>query len=144
MRGADKTYAERVKSNIGEELFESYCAIKGYKAIRIGFDEQNGFVDNYFNLSTLLRNLPDYVVNTPTETFVVCVKGTANFKKKEYDMLPLMMEWFSSKKAPLVYSFCFEGKEPKLVYPEKIINLYQQAQDRQWNDGVVYRNLALD
>jgi len=27
------------------------------------------------------------------------------------------------------------------VYPEKVIYLYEKAQNRKWNDGVIYRNL---
>ena len=83
MKGNEKPYELRVQSNIGEELFEAYCKEKGYKIQRIGFDENTGFVDNFSRLNPVLRNLPDYVVNTLKETFIVCVKGTPNFKKKE-------------------------------------------------------------
>jgi hypothetical protein len=138
------TYQDRqTVINTGEVLFENYCKEMGYKLNRIGFDEKSKNVDNFFLLNSMLRNLPDYVVNTKNETFVVCVKGTANFKKKEVDLLPLMTEWFSSPKAPLVYAFCFEGQNPKLLYPEKIIELYKSSMDQQWSDGVVYRNLKI-
>lgn len=143
MKGNEKPYELRVQSNIGEELFEAYCKEKGYKIQRIGFDENTGFVDNFSRLNPLLRNLPDYVVNTLKETFIVCVKGTPNFKKKEFELLPFMTECFSSKKAPMVYAFCFEGKDPKLVFPEKIITLYEQSRDQKWDDGVVYRHLQI-
>jgi len=145
MNWGAKTYEERnaTNRNSGEELFEAHCRHHGYKIHRVGFDEKNNSVDNFFNLNDLLRNLPDYIVNTGTETFVINVKGTANFKKKEVMMLPEMMEWFSSKKAPLLYAFCFEGFRPKLVYPDNIIKLYENATDKKWNDGVVYRTLDL-
>jgi hypothetical protein len=145
MKGNDKPYLERIKTNLGEELFISYCNAKGYKINRLGFDERAGYVENFFNLNPLLRNLPDFVVNTPNETFVVCVKGTANLKKQEFDLLPLMIEWFSSKKAPLVYAFCFDDREkPALVYPEKVIELYQKAKEKRYeSDGVIYRSLAV-
>lgn len=143
MKGSN-TYAQRqTVSNIGEQLFEEYCNIAGYDFKRLGFDEKNDNVDGFFNLNPLLRNLPDYLVTTRDGMFVVNVKGTANFKKTEIDMLPLFTEWFSSKKAPLVYAFCFEGQKPKLIYPEKLIELYKVSTDRQWSDGVVYRNLAI-
>ena len=143
MRGNEKPYELRIQSNIGEELFLKYCQEKDYKVTRIGFDEGVGYVDNFFNLNSLLRNLPDFVVNTKTETFVVCVKGTPNFKKKEFQLLPFMTEWFSSPKAPLVYAFCFKDQSPKLVFPEKIITLYEQSRDQKWDDGVVYRHLQI-
>lgn len=144
MKGGEKTYEQRITSNIGEELFEAYCAKQGYHFNRIGFDEQNGYVPNFQKLNPLLRNLPDYVVNTGEDTYVVCVKGTANIKKKEVDLLPLMGEWFSSRNAPLVYVFCFEGKKPILMYPSKVIELYEKGFDKKWNDGVVYRTLEIE
>ena len=143
MRGNEKPYEIRIQSNIGEELFEKYCKEKGYICNRLGFDEGAGYIEKFFNLNPLLRNLPDYVVNTKTETFVVCVKGTPNLKKKEFELLPLMTEWFSSPKAPLVYAFCFKDQSPKLVFPEKIITLYEQSRDQKWDDGVVYRHLQI-
>ena len=143
MNGSN-TYAQRqTVVNKGEELFEVYCRDMGYDFKRLGFDEKNDNVDGFFNLNPMLRNLPDYLVTTKDGMFVVNVKGTANFKKKEIDMLPLFTEWFSSKKAPLCYCFCFEGKKPKLIYPEKLIELYKTSTDRQWNDGVTYRTLNL-
>lgn len=58
-------------------------------------------------------------------------------------MLPLFLEWYSSKECQLVYAFCFKDTAPKLVYPEKIIELYKVEQDKQWSDGIVYRTLKL-
>jgi len=144
MNGSNSYQERQTVANKGELLFEQYCAEMGYKLNRVGFDEKGKNVDNFFDLNSMLRNLPDYVVNTPKGTFVVNVKGTANFKKKEVDLLPLFTEWFSTKKAPLVYAFCFEGQKPKLIYPEKIIELYRKSEDRKWSDGVVYRCLDIE
>ena len=114
MNGSNTYQDRQTVANAGEVLFELYCKEMGYTTNRLGFDEKNASVDKFYNLNAMLRNLPDYIVNTKNETFVVCVKGTANFKKKEIDILPLMTEWFSSPKAPLVYAFCFTGQKPKL------------------------------
>ena len=144
MKGNEKPYALRVQSNIGEDLFEMYCERQSYKFNRIGFDEQNGFVENFFKLSAIIRNLPDYVVNAGSKTFVVCVKGTANFKQKEFELLPKLVECFSSEEAPLVYAFCFQNEPvPIFVFPNKIIDLYNNSTDRKWDDGVVHRNLNI-
>ena len=138
------SYQDRQKvANTAEFLFEYYCAEKEYSLNRLGFDEKNKNIDNFFKLNPLIRNLPDYVVNTDTNTYVVNVKGTANFKKKEIDMIPQFLEIFSSAKAPLIYAFCFVGKNPILLKPEKILELWEQSEDRQWPDGVVYRNLNI-
>jgi hypothetical protein len=143
MNGSN-TYQERQATvNWGEILFERYCVSKNYKYWRLGFDEKNGSISHFFKLNAMIRNLPDFIVETKDATFVVAVKGTANFKEKEVNMLPLFLEWYSSKEAQLVYAFCFKDQAPKLIYPEKIIELYKAEQDKKWDDGVIYRTLKL-
>ena len=141
---AASTFIERQKTvNHGEILFEKYCVSKNYKYWRLGFDEKNGEISHFYRINPLVRNLPDYLVDCGGTTFLVAVKGTGNFKEKEVKMLPLFIEWYSSKEAPLVYAFCFSDQPPKLVYPEKIIELYQAEIDKKWEDGVIYRSLKL-
>ena len=139
----NNTYKQRQSVvNKGEILFENYCKEKNFNFTRIGFDEKFNSVDNFYNLNTMLRNLPDFVVNTERMTFVVMVKGSYNIKEKEVKMIPMFMEWFSSKNAPLVYAFCIENQSPKLIYPEKVIEMYEKSKlDLVWNDGVRYRNI---
>lgn len=140
------TYSERIKTvkNDGEYLFEMYCQTKGYKFHRIGFDEHENNVDKYWRLSDLLRNLPDFVVNAQDKTFVVAVKGTDKFKEKEFNLLPSMVDCFSSRESPLIYAFCFkENAEPIFVFPNQIIELYNNSVDEKWHDGVIHRNLKL-
>ena len=146
MNDGNKSYIDRQKlKNVGEELFEIYCKKQGHNFKRLGFDEKNNNIPNFFRLNTLLRNIPDYILNTGDFTYVVNIKGTANFKKSEIDLLPLFLEWYSSKKAPLVYCFCFEGYEkPFTLYPEQIIELYDKEKDKTWNDGVIYRTLNFE
>ena len=141
MNGSN-TYAERqTVFNKGEVLFENYCNTNNYECRRIGFDEKHKSVSNFYHLSCLLRNLPDYVMTKPDGTFIVNVKGTANFKKREIDLIPLFLEWFSTKDAPLVYAFCFDDCDPLFVYPEAVIRMYNLAENKRWHDGVTYRTL---
>lgn len=142
-KGANSYEERQSVDNTAEFLFEYYCAEKGYKLTRIGFDEKKKNVDNFFNLNKFLRNIPDYVVNTPKGIFVVNVKGTGNFKQKEYEMLPFFKESYSTDKAPLIYAFCFTGKDPILVYPDKLKDLWDKSTDKKWPDGVIYRHLEL-
>jgi len=143
MNGSN-TYQERQSFvNIAEQIFEEYCTEKNYQFHRLGFNEKTRNINYFYDLNVLIRNLPDYIVDVGDQLFVVNVKGTANFKKKEVDMIPLFLEWYDSKKASLIYAFCFVGKKPKLIYPEKIIKLYDDSNDQQWSDGVIYRNLNL-
>ena len=141
-----QAYADRVKTikNDGEYLFEKFCTIAGTQFQRLGFDEHQDNVPYFWRINPVLRNLPDYVINTKNKTFVVAVKGTDNFKQKEFELLPKMVEAFSSKEAPLIYAFCFKEKQaPIWVKPSEIIELYNKSQDQQWHDGVIYRNLNL-
>lgn len=141
-----QSYSERVQTikNDGEYLFEQFCNANYCEFHRLGFDEHENSVPNYWRLSDLLRNLPDYVLHAKGKTFVVAVKGTDNFKKKEFDLLPKMVEAYSSNEAPLIYAFCFkENSHPIWVKPNKLIELYNNSVDQQWHDGVIYRNLNI-
>ena len=142
---AAHTFLERQKVvNHGEILFERYCIDKNYKYWRLGFEEKTNTIPNYYHLNPLLRNIPDYILETNNGVYVTNVKGTANFKKQEIDMIPLFLEWYGSKEYPLVYVFCFAERKPVMVYPEKVIQLYQDAtEDKQWADGKIYRTLNI-
>jgi hypothetical protein len=143
---SDSSYLDRVKTikNDGEYLFEKYCKSHNCQFQRLGFDEHEANVPNYWRLNPIIRNLPDFVINTGNKTFVVAVKGTDKFKKKEIDLLPSMINAYSCEEAPLIYAFCFkENSGPIWVKPNKIIELYNNAQDEKWHDGVIFRDLKI-
>jgi hypothetical protein len=138
------TYQERRRTkNLGEQLFEKYCNDKHYTVVRLGFDSEKDPIKEFFKINPLLRNIPDYLVETEKGLFVVQVKGTANIKKKEVEIIPLFLEWYGSKEAPLVYAFCFAERPPVIMYAEKVIELYKNSVDKVWKDGVVYRTLVV-
>lgn len=140
----NNSYLERQSLiNVAEVLFEQYCQEQNYQFVRFGMDEKKDPIRNFSYINAMLRNLPDYIVDTGKELFVVQVKGTAKFKQKEYKLMPEFMQWYSTNKAPLVYAFCFQGKKPKLIFPEKVISLYEKSKDEKWSDGVVFRKLNL-
>lgn len=139
-----QTYEDRqaIGVNQGEELFMQWCYAKGWKFNRIGFDEKQSNVAMFYKLNPMLRNIPDFVINREEKMFVVNVKGTANIKRTEISMLPLIVEAFGSNEAPLVYAFCFANEEPKFVPYYKVIEMYDKEQDKQWHDGKIYRTLT--
>ena len=143
MNGSMSFQERNANASKGEMLFEQYCKDQQYNFARLGFDQTNNRVQNFYRINPLLRNIPDYVVDTDRFTFVVMVKGTANIKKSEIDLIPLFLEWYSTKKAPLVYAFCFDGCRPKVMFPDRVIQLYSQSTDKVWHDGVVYRSLEI-
>ena len=138
------TYEERQSvSDLGEELFEQWAKDKGYTLHRVGFHSKNDSVPNFFKLNKLLRNMPDYILNTGKKTYVVNVKGTANIKHNEIRMLSDLYLCYSSPNAMLVYAFCFKGQEPVLMSPETLSNRFHMAEDKQWHDGVRYRTIKI-
>ena len=142
----NNTFLERNKEpSKGEVLFEKYCASKNIQFVRLGFDQHSARIENFYKINPLIRNLPDYLVITSTRNFLVMVKGTANMKKTEVQMIPQFLEWYGSKDCSLYYSFCFEGRNtPYFRTPDQVIELYKQAQDKQWTDGKIYRTLNLE
>lgn len=140
-----QTYDNRqaVGYNQGEDLFLDWCTKNNWQAHRIGFDEKQGNVPMFYKLNVILRNSPDFVISREEKMFVVNVKGTANIKKQEINLLPLLIEAFSSPEAPLVYAFCFIGKSPKFITCDKVITMFDREQDKQWSDGKIYRTLQI-
>ena len=138
------TYEERQSvSDLGEELFEAWADKKGYQVNRIGFHSKNDSVPNFFNLSNILRNMPDYVLNTNTKTYVVNVKGTANIKHREIKLLSDLVLCYSSSKAELIYAFCFKGQDPVLMSTNTLLTRFSNAEDKKWHDGVMYRTIKI-
>lgn len=141
----NNSYQERNSGrNLGEELFEQYCTEKQVYFKKVGFDEKNNAIPHFYRLNPFIRNLPDYLVISDKGSRLVNIKGTANIKKIEVNMIPQFLEWYHSKECPLWYAFCFEGQNtPTFRTPDQVIELYQKEQDKQWSDGVKYRTLDL-
>lgn len=143
MNGSNNYSDRNSEPNIGEILFEKYCSDNGFFCTRIGFDEKNESVPEFFNLNHCMRNLPDYYISKNQRSWLVMVKGTGNIKKSEVELIPKFVEWYSDIKSPLVYAFCFNDKKPQFMPANKVIELYNMSSDRQWHDGKIYRNLCL-
>lgn len=143
---ARQSYNDRnsIKVNLGEELFLDWAAEKCSFIARLGFDEKAGFVDKFFDLNPLLRNIPDFIIINNDRVFLVNVKGTHNFKQKEYELLPKIISTYSSENAPLIYAFCFRNESPKFVTTTQIFDLYEKSTEKVWDDGVIYRSLDLN
>jgi hypothetical protein len=141
MNGSDNYLDRNSEPNIGEILFEKYCSNNRFFCARIGFDEKNESVPDFFNLNHCMRNLPDYYMSKNNHSWLVMVKGTGNIKKSEVELIPKFIEWYSHVKSPLLYAFCFNNQKPKFVPADKIIELYNMSSDRLWPDGKIYRNL---
>lgn len=143
MKHSGMSYQERNSAdNFAEDFFETYC--QNYYIRRIGFDEKKDSIPEFYNLNPILRNLPDYFVYANGKTFMCNVKGTDNFKEKEFKLLHSFKINFHTKKCPLIYAFCFkENNKPIFKTIDELIILYELSPESQWHDDVVYRNLGL-
>lgn len=141
MKG-NNSYSDRMSVTIGESLFEKWCDDNGYKWYRLGLS--GPAIDGFKFMNPLLRNIPDYFVETDKGYRVVQVKGTFNIKQSEYEMLNDFISVYSSLKAPLFYAFCIRGKHPLLVSATELKKIYEESlPDRHWDDGKAFRNLNL-
>lgn len=143
-----QSYEERNNrpDNYGEQLFIDYCRLEGYKLHRIGFDEKQDKVQNFFNLNKVIRQLPDYVCLSPASgrMAVVSVKGTSKFKEEDFNNLSWLETVYSTPKAPLRFVFAVRGQ----IYwrtPIEVAELYRAStEEGQWPDGKTYRVLDLN
>jgi hypothetical protein len=136
-------YVKRQSLQVGEKLFEQWAKDKGYVATVFGSNATDNYIPNFFRLNPILRNSPDYILNTSSKTFVVSVKGTANIKLKEIMLLDQLVAAYSSDKAPLIYAFCFKGHEPVLMSIDTLKQRFAEAENKQWHDGVIYRTIKI-
>lgn len=142
-----QSYEERNNrpDNYGEQLFIDYCRLEGYKLHRIGFDEKQDKVQNFYNLSKTIRQLPDFVCISPASgrMAVVSVKGTNKFKEEDFNNLTWLESAYASPKAPLRFVFAIRGQIYWKTVPE-VAELYRTSTiEEQWPDGKTYRILNL-
>jgi hypothetical protein len=143
----DKSYKERNArpDNFGEELFIDHCRVNGLTCRRIGFDEKQGSIPNYWELNKVIRQLPDFVVTRPdtNRIAVVQVKGTLKFKQDDYNNLGWAESVYGTPKAPLWYVFALKsGIYWRTV--KQVAELYRTAtEEGQWPDGKTYRVLDI-
>jgi hypothetical protein len=143
----NQSYKERNNRliNQGEQLFTDYCFAQGLICQRIGFDEKQNPVPNFYHLSKTLRQLPDYVVTNPqtNKTGIVSVKGTRKFKEEDYLNLPWLEQTYSTQQAPLWFAFCLTDNICWQT-PQQVAKLYEASTTLgEWADGKRYRELSL-
>ena len=143
----DNTYQERnsITHNRGEDIFLDYCERHNLTVHRLGFDEKNAPVREFFNLSPFIRNLPDFIVTSDKKITLVNVKGSLNFKQKEYELLEGFGHLYETEHCSLYYCFAL----PNLLQWKSltgVVEAYENAgkeNENTWPDGVVYRRLRL-
>ena len=146
MGDGSQTFKERnlIPYNKGEEMFKAYCDRVGATYWQIGFNEKRS-IPGYHHLTPFLRNLPDFIVHNPTtgKTVVVEVKGTLNYKQRDYERLHQLDETYGTDQAPYLIAFCISNQVTWCT-AQQVIDAYEWSTTvGQWPDGVKYRTLTL-
>ncbi len=146
---ANASYKQRNATfNIGETRFEDYCKRNNIYFRRLGFDQVDGPLPNFFNINPFVRNLPDYFVcnmlakNQPTA--LVMVKGTPNITRSEFEKIPQFVTSYASPRCPLLYAFVYENMKPIYMRTDEVIRLYKASEDRTWpKNNTIHRTLYM-
>lgn len=143
MTNGHASYAERnaISTNVGEERFLEYCARKNVVVRRLGFDEKHGKLARFFSLPDTIRLLPDFVVENDDRIVLVEVKGSANFKRRDYDRIDWLVEQFTNARTVLWFVFALPDG---LVWvkPDQVKGLFDESMAHGvWPDGVEFRTL---
>lgn len=142
----NNSYKERnsIKHNRGEDIFEAYCRENNLTVRRLGFDEKKAPVDRFYDLPPLIRNLPDYIVTSDKRLVLVNVKGSLNFKEKEFELLDLFATHLDSENSRLYYAFCLSPRQVIWRTLEAVRAAYlSEPELKVWPDGKRYKALAL-
>lgn len=142
----NNSYEERnsISYNRGEDIFEQYCEENNLTVRRLGFDEKKAPVDRFYDLPTIIRNLPDYIVTSEKKLVLVNVKGSLNFKEKEYELLEMFDLLLNTENSKLYYAFCLAPRQ--VIW--RTLDAVRDAYDREpelhtWPDGKRYKTLQV-
>lgn len=136
------TFDKRINNNFGEVRFIASCNKNGWLFKKLGFDNEKE-IKEFWKLNPIIKNIPDFIIQKENQLFVIQVKGTKNFKEKEYKLIDKFIDAYHSTNAPLLYAFCLLQRETIFLKPQQVKELYEQGTDDQWQDGVVFRELNI-
>jgi len=136
------TFEQRITDNFGEVRFIAFCNTNGWVFRKLGFDNEKD-IKNIWKLNPIITKMPDFIIEKNDKTYVIEVKGTKSFKKKDYDMIDKLIYAYDSEEAPLIYAFCLFGNKTIFKTPKEVKELFEQGTDNQWEDKVVFRELNI-
>lgn len=130
-----------ISTNVGEERFLEYCAKKNVTVRRLGFDEKHGKLARFYSLPDSIRLLPDFVVENDDRIVLVEVKGSANFKQRDYNRIDWLVQNFTNASTVLWFVFALPDG---LIWakPGQVKKMFEGSTSHGvWPDGVQYRFL---
>ena len=136
------TFDQRINNNFGEVRFIASCNKNGWLYKKLGFDNEKE-IKEFWKLNPIIKNIPDFIIQKENQLFVIQVKGTKNFKEKEYKLIDKFIDAYHSTNAPLLYAFCLFQKDTIFLKPQQLKELYEQGIDDKFHDDVVFRELDI-
>jgi len=137
-----------LKTNEAEVRFEDYMKSKGFPHGRMGFDEKNGYVENFYLLHPVLRSLPDYWMTIPKDAsriFLVHVKGTPRIKTSDYARYSAFEKVFCKGGCKLVLAFCFKDEAPAFIPMGAVRRVWDLIIEQKYeNDGKGFKMMNVD
>lgn len=108
------TYEQRQASlNVAEARFEFYLTGEQVWFTRLGFDETNNPVPDFYKLHPFIRSLPDYLIHLKGKLYFVHVKGTDKLKMVDFRRYCEFEDLYCTPDTPLFLAFCFkDGEKP--------------------------------
>lgn len=105
------TYKQRNDGeiNIAEKRFEDWCTKNNYEFHRFGFDEKKDPVSCFYNISSTIRSLPDYLLVHNGKILYIHIKGTNKIKLSDIIDYSMFERQFCIKETVCV-GFFFENK----------------------------------
>ena len=106
------SYQERNSNiNIAEVRFEKFCKDKQIPFWRLGFDEKENRLPNFWEVHPLIRAMPDYICYNNNRLTYMHVKGTHRVKIND---LILYETWDRDLafRAGMRIVFCFDNQDP--------------------------------
>ncbi len=145
--GEDSFEVRQSVVNTAEVRFREWCERERWKCFRMGFDEKDDFVPEFWRLHEQIRHTPDFLVAKEAGEYYegrpmayIQVKGTLKLKKNEVGIYYRWGELFATNDIPLVVAFMLREKS-YFLRPSEILDLMKFALKGEWPDGKVYHEL---
>jgi hypothetical protein len=140
------TFSERTaKRGEGELRFEFFCEGSGLEYHRMGFDQIDNKIPNFYLLHPAIRSLPDYLMKYKEKMCYIHVKGTNKIKLEDLISYSLFEQLFCTKDTPLYVAFCLvDGGKPVFKTLESIKKSLLGLEVKEFpSDGKLYFNLKI-
>lgn len=129
-------------TNLGEQLFETWCTANDFQFYRLGYQEKTGPIPGWYKVADAIRQMPDYLVAKEGRLATVSVKGTWKFKTEDYDRLSWFQETYATERCPFRFVIA-TTKGVTWLTTDELRQCYEASTVQGvWPDGKAWRELS--